>query len=392
MSEAKPAVLFVDDDDTVLAGLRRMLRGQRDQWEMTFVSDGRTALNTLEARHFDLVVSDMRMPDLDGATLLSEVERRHPGTVRIILSGYSEDGSILRTVGPAHQHLVKPCDGETIRAIMMRTVHLRRLLEQPDLRRLATGLRHLPSPPDLFQRLTEEIAGEGSSTASVAQLIAEDVAMTAELLKITNSAYFSFCTRICTVAQAVRLLGLEKVRGLVLCAGLFGRYSADAEIGPLVVRLNDHSLRVASLAQQLARRDRADDFRQDQAFCAGMLSGIGALVLLDAYPQRMRQILAQAGPSGWEAMERAGFGASHCELGAYLLGLWGFGDGLVEAVLFQRRPADCLHQGPSTLGYLHLAQALAGPSPLLGKAEAAPFDEAYLRRVGLKHLTDDAAA
>src|SRR5450755_4506465 len=102
-------LLFVDDEPNVLQGLQRQLRPMRNEWDMHFVENGQKALDFMAAQPVDIVVSDMMMPGMDGAQLLSEVVRRHPQTVRLILSGHAEREAVLRLVGPAHQYLSKPC-------------------------------------------------------------------------------------------------------------------------------------------------------------------------------------------------------------------------------------------------------------------------------------------
>jgi CheY-like chemotaxis protein len=72
-------ILFVDDESRILEGLQRMLRPQRQHWEMAFASSGEAALKLLEERPFDVIVSDMRMPVMDGAALLTHVRDRFPG-------------------------------------------------------------------------------------------------------------------------------------------------------------------------------------------------------------------------------------------------------------------------------------------------------------------------
>ena len=74
----KKRVLFVDDEPKILDGLRRMLRVMRDQWDMAFVQSGPEALEILGKHRFDVIISDMRMPGMDGAELLLEVRKRHP--------------------------------------------------------------------------------------------------------------------------------------------------------------------------------------------------------------------------------------------------------------------------------------------------------------------------
>ena len=95
-------VLFVDDEPKILEGLQRMLRSMRHEWEMEFALGGPSAMEALNSRPFDVVVTDMRMPGMDGAMLLSQVRGLHPQIVRIVLSGHSDQELVLSSVGPAH--------------------------------------------------------------------------------------------------------------------------------------------------------------------------------------------------------------------------------------------------------------------------------------------------
>src|ERR1700751_643330 len=103
-------VLFVDDEAMVLSGLQRSLRPMRNEWEMAFVNSGAEALQLMEHEPFDIIVTDMRMPVMNGAQLLEEVKRRFPQCFRIILSGQADQETIMRAVDPTHQYLSKPCD------------------------------------------------------------------------------------------------------------------------------------------------------------------------------------------------------------------------------------------------------------------------------------------
>jgi len=105
-------ILFVDDEQNVLSGLRNLLRKQRDHWEMLFVTSGAAALAEMEKAPVDVIVSDMRMPGMDGGTLLGHVKERHPSTVRIVLSGYAEREAVSRVMSVAHQFLSKPAEAD----------------------------------------------------------------------------------------------------------------------------------------------------------------------------------------------------------------------------------------------------------------------------------------
>ena len=129
-------ILVVDDEPNVIAGLRRMLRSQRSEWEMEFSTSAREALERMTKTSFDVIVTDMRMPGMDGAHLLSEVMKRHPNTVRIMLSGQSDQEAILQAVGPAHQFLSKPCEPDLLKSTISRACTLRAKLANESLKNL----------------------------------------------------------------------------------------------------------------------------------------------------------------------------------------------------------------------------------------------------------------
>src|SRR5689334_7179510 len=116
----KKRVLFVDDEPLVLQALQRMLRPFRNEWEMSFVDNGGDALKLMAEMPFHVVVTDMRMPGMNGADLLLKVQEVYPKTVRLILSGHADKELILKCVGTAHQFLSKPCEPETLRAAVKR--------------------------------------------------------------------------------------------------------------------------------------------------------------------------------------------------------------------------------------------------------------------------------
>jgi DNA-binding NtrC family response regulator len=116
MTTEKRRILFVDDDPSLLAGLENVLRSDRRRWEMVFALGGEAALVELARGTFDVVVSDMRMPVVDGAQLLARVKADSPHTLRILLSG-SDCESLLTEI---HELVVKPCRAQTLRAVLER--------------------------------------------------------------------------------------------------------------------------------------------------------------------------------------------------------------------------------------------------------------------------------
>ncbi len=121
---SKKTVLFVDDELNVLEGLRTRLHRQRSKWEMVFVQSGREALERLAQGDVDVLVTDMRMPEMDGVTLLKRAQEEYPRVVRIVLSGHAELEAALRAIHVAHQFLSKPCEAGVIENVVERAVLL----------------------------------------------------------------------------------------------------------------------------------------------------------------------------------------------------------------------------------------------------------------------------
>lgn len=384
----KSRILFVDDEPKILQGLHRMLRDMRGTWEMVFADSGAKALEAMEKAHFDVVVSDMRMPGMDGAQLLTEVRKRHPHVIRIILSGYAKEESVLRTVGPAHQYLAKPCDHRNVIDTIERTLALRKILNSEDLRGLVAGLQTLPTPSAVYLDLLDEFHSPQASAASLAEKISLDVALAAQTLKLTNSAYFGLPTKVTSPLDAVQLLGFDTIRALVLMGGFFSQFRGDAETTLTVERLSRRCLGIGALAKAIAEAENLDKPVTDQASCAGVLSHVGTLVLVARSPAKFKTVVSLVENDGLaitEAEHRV-FGADHAELGAYLLGLWGFVDPIVEAVAYHHQPRRCRCRDVNAMMAVHAAQYLTrGDWDAQDSEElvASALDREYLTEAGV---------
>lgn len=378
-------ILFVDDEPILLDGLRRSLRSMRNEWTMTFAGGGEEALKALEQTPFDVVVSDMRMPKMDGAQLLNEVQRRYPHIVRIILSGHSDKEMIFHSIRATHQFLAKPCEPEQLKATIQRACALQDVLKNEDLRALVTGMPAIPSLPAILLEIKKEAESETSSLKAIGKIIVKDMGMTAKILQLANSAFFGMRGPVSTVEQAVNFLGLETVQALILVAHVFSQFSAKHLATFQIARLWEESLETGALAREIAKAEGCTPFEIEQAYTAGLLHDMGILVLAANCADQFSAILAEtAAKKGtvWE-LERSKIGITHAELGAYMLGLWGLSDPIVEAVAYHHRPGKCVGETFAPVTAVHVADALL---PCLSEYRAdvgSPFDTAYLERLRL---------
>ena len=207
-------LLFVDDDPMVLDGLRRALHGMRESWEMNFVDSAAAALQALQKEPYDAVISDMRMPLMDGAQLLEQIKQGYPDMVRMILSGQSSREAVYRSIAPAHQFLSKPCDPRELTARLGQAFAMRDLLANQALKTVISRLRSIPSMPALYDDIIAVLRSESPSLDQIARIISKDVGMAAKMLQLANSAFVGASGRVSSLVQALSLIGTETVRTL----------------------------------------------------------------------------------------------------------------------------------------------------------------------------------
>lgn len=354
-------ILFVDDEPKILQGLERMLRGKRQEWAMTFAPGGEEALKELEKSAFEVIVSDMRMPRVDGATLLKTAQDRYPQVVRIVLSGYAEMETALRAVPVAHQFLAKPCEAQTLEDVINRACNLRDLLSDRLLIEALGKIDHLPVLPRIYQSLIKALSQPDMSIKEIAAIVEQDMAISAKVLQLVNSAFFSLPRRVTSVANAVSYLGLNMLKNLALSVEVFRAFQGRKEPpGFSFEELQKHAFQTASIAKAMFE----DKQKAEDAFIAGMLHDIGKLILLAFLPTQFEQVLKETQEQGkpWEVVEKQKYGITHAEIGAYLLGMWGLPYPIIEAVAYHHEPRRVTQRQFDILTAVYAANLLAQPA------------------------------
>jgi HD-like signal output (HDOD) protein len=378
-------IVFVDDDELVLRSIRRLLRGKEKDWELVFLQDGHAALDELDRAPVDVIVSDVQMGTMGGGKLLSAVQERHPDVARIVLSGETDPKVVFRTVPFAHQYLTKPFDAANLDFMLRRACALRSLLTNESIRAVVGRSNELPAAPATYMALTQALRTPDVSIGRVASIIEQDVGIAARLLSIASSSFFGLPRNVATIAAAAGFLGLDTIRTLVLSCEIVRTFEPPKGLtGFSIDEFQRHGLRTARVARgMLGSTDLADD-----AFVAGLLHCVGLLVLASRVPHRLAEVLDRHRKGGHPLLsaELDVLRVTHAQVGAYLLGLWGLRQQVVEAVAYHPRPQRL----DSTFGIpaaVHTACVLAGnPDAEVG---AEPTDDmtvlpgAYLSRLGV---------
>jgi putative nucleotidyltransferase with HDIG domain len=354
-------VLFADEEVPALRTLQRMLQPLRGEWEMIFATSGSMALQILDEQDFDVLVTAASFSDLEDGSLLAHAVTRHPQMVRIALCDRADRASLVQTAGLAHQQLPRPCDPALITSQIRRTLALQHLLTDPALQAVVAQVGTLPSLPSLYLELTAELKAEEPSPERVARIIATDPAMNAKIIQMANSPFWGLRTTITQPREAVLFLGLQTISALVLSIHVFTCFDARRLKAGKLADFWSHSAMVSGYTRGIARLERCDPALVGEATIAGLLHDLGKLLLANSLPMEYQEVLKLAAADAiptWQAEQRV-LGASHAEIGAYLLALWGLPQRVVEAVAWHHRPSDSRVLTGKTIAMVHAANIIA---------------------------------
>ena len=258
------------------------------------------------------------------------------------------------------------------------------------LRNYISQIRTLPSTCDLCTRLVELLDCEETDIDEVGALICEDTALTAKIFKLVNSDLFGHLPMIADTKQAIHTVGPDVLSALLTMSDLFA--VADDELLPLVVQLQQHVAQVKQYAVAVAEQlQPGQKSLMHRASVTATLHDVGKLVLW-MYDEPGYRAIQQWGANVNQQdvidKERNCYQADHGVVGAYLLGLWGFPDYVVDAVSYHHAPSDAGETSdPQLLAVIHIAEMVA----LCGRADTAgsaacwdhSLDKAFMQQQGL---------
>lgn len=369
----KRSILFVDDEAMVLQGIKRMLFKYKKEWDMSFVNSGEEALEYLKKNSVDIVISDMKMPQMDGVQLLEKVKVQHPNIIRIILSGQSDEEQLQKAANIAHQFLSKPCSSEMIKDVIDNAFFTFGILNNEQVKRILSNIDSLPTLPTVYKQLMEEANSQEFSLKRVGEIVSSDPSLSANILKLVNSSFWGLSRKVMTPEQATSLLGFDVIKGLVLSTGLFHQLKVtDSEVfstSAFMVRCQKSS----ALSKKIMKELGGSKEQCDTASIAGMLNDLGRLVLFSSFTDSYSTVIKMSRENNRpiQNVEKEMIGVTHADIGAYLLGIWGLEKQIVEAIAFHHAPNLSLYREPSPI------LAVAAANTILNKQQGE--NEEYIK-------------
>jgi HD-like signal output (HDOD) protein/ActR/RegA family two-component response regulator len=387
-------ILFVDDDELILRSVERVLRRPAAEfgWELCFATDGEAALAEMARSPVEVILVDANMAKMSGATLLKRVQERDPAVVRILLSGHT-GLDVLRSALPyAHQFLPKPCDGQLLRSTLESACGMRSLLSRPEMRELVGSSNELPSAPRTFIELSSALSNPSASARTVAEIVERDTGMSARVLQLVSSAFYGLPRSVTSIGGAVAYLGVEVIKALVLSVEVSRMFPLSHGIADFSVdALQQRATRVSQLAKRILGYEPGGDV----LIVAGLLQDTGQLVLASRAASRFG--LARSSSASRKQplfeVELELFGATHAEIGGYLLGLWGLPQRVVLAVANHLEPQRAGTRLFDAAAALYVANHLIDNPDVPALEEIPPhtiaLDLAYLRMIGVAHQLEE---
>jgi putative nucleotidyltransferase with HDIG domain len=380
-------ILYVGRTPANDAALQKKIAGTNRLWDAVFAPEGREALRVLQHGRFDAVVADAQLPDMDGLDFLNQVAARNSEIRRVVIADLSDPNAAVKFSGITHHCLPAPWSPTVIDSALQRAFDLRLWLSNESARQLISEMPRIPSPPDLYFKVAKVLRSPTAGVEDVARLVLSDLAITAKLLQLVNSASFGVSAKVMTVFDAINYLGIETTRSLILLAHTFSYCDQTRVAGFSLEELWKHSVAVGHLASAISKSEKASIENRDETFLAGLLHDTGKLLLAVNRPQEYTAILTHARSGNiplWQA-ELSFLGATHAEIGAELLATWNFPVEIVEAVALHHHPARLNERGFCPLVAVHGANALVHEI-----ADNAPpaIDTAFIEELGLTNQLD----
>lgn len=367
------SILFVDDEIHILKSLNRLFIDS--DYDIYLAESGEEALDILSKHSIDLIVTDIRMPKMDGYELLLKVKKQYPRVFRMILSGYTEDELRLKAIQKnlAKLYIYKPWENEYLINMMEGVFEFHNNISSPELINIINNLERLPTLPDLYSKLCEAIHDD-EDIKHIGEMIQQDQAVATQILHIANSAFYGVKTS--SINQAILNIGLNNIKNIVLATSVFNEKLHNTLMGHFK-KLWQHAAMCNQLTSFLYQRIFNKKIPVDY-LSAGLLHDIGKIVLLHILGTDYYNILKNDCVVDVEKQE---LGTTHQHIGGYLLDWWELPMPIIEVALYHHEPLNNAIINKDLVSIVHMADYYSWM--ILDNPDQTSLDEGVLEYLGV---------
>ncbi len=372
-------ILFVDDEKQILRALKRLFMNSK--YEVMFSDNASDAMELLKNEHFDLLITDIRMPEIDGIELLKQAKMSSPLTLRVALSGYTDNKKIYSALEEnlVKHYIFKPWDNKELQLIIDKLFELEDVLSDKHLLNLINNLDELPTVPDLYSQLCRMVE-ESADIEAIAKKLEEDPSIASKLLRVANSAFYGAKTG--SISQAIMYIGLINVKNIVLTNGIFTSMGIDRDLQRALwnhVSLTNKLMN--AIYQKCLFKKIPNTFAS-----AGLLHDIGRVIVYKYFMEDFKIVLTELEEKpdlNITDIEADIMGVDHQRIGGYLLNWWDIPVPIVEAAVYHHDPMNEAVMNRELVSVIHIANYYAWKL-LDDKTSRQGFDERVYDFLGIQ--------
>lgn len=335
-----PTLVVIDDEEPILSSLKSLFR--KEGYAIHLFSSPVVALEFLRQNSADVIITDMRMPEMSGTQLMELSLDICPNAIRLIISGYEQKSVILNAIsrGLARNYIMKPWDDEQLRSLVRESMDLQQTLRQKHLQDILLSFKNLPSPPQLHSKLKKILQKDPHSQKEITIEIEKSPALVAKLLRMSNSVLYSSHRFVSNVFDAISFIGTEEVLNIVLSLESFDNVCAKAlpDILTKTENLIEKSILRAKIAREISLRwDNNVD--PEEAYVAGLMLDIGLIFRFCSSQDKFGVFCSiyNEGNKPIYNIDKEMFSIGHDEVGEALLTYWNFSPEIISAVANHHR-------------------------------------------------------
>lgn len=322
----KKNILFVDDEENILKSVKRLFF--KSNYNIFLASSAKEGFEIIKNNKIDVLISDVKMPEMDGLTFLKEVKDNYPSIDRIVLSGFVEMNSVLKAIikGIAFDYITKPWNNEILVDKLNYVTLMRDQVGNSKIIKKLNQIEVIPKLDNIYDEFVNAL-DEEKSLHELAVIAQKDIAITTKIVQLVNSAFYTK-KKIGSIEQAIEILGIRGISNIIQNSLLSEKIELNDMQQKELKKYNRMITNSNYIFKKIYEIYKAETIPKELELI-GMTPYIGKIILLyeyfDSYKEISDILIADSSRSFWEAqLKSQHHDFTYVELGAYFLNLWNF--------------------------------------------------------------------